>query len=40
MVVQQKLVEKAYFIINPTSRAMVRPASSDMESAFSHFWEM
>ena len=29
MVVQQKLLEKAYFIIKPTGRAMVRPASSD-----------
>ena len=28
MVVQQKLLEKAYFIIKPTGRAMVRPASS------------
>ena len=29
MVVQQKLLEKAYFIIKPTGRAMVWPASSD-----------
>ena len=29
MVVQQKLLEKAYFIIKPTGRAVVRPASSD-----------
>ena len=29
MVVQHKLLEKAYFIIKPTGRAMVRPASSD-----------
>ena len=29
MVVQQKLLEKEYFIIKPTGRAIVRPASSD-----------
>ena len=29
MVVQQKLLEKAYFIIKPIGRAMVRLASSD-----------
>ena len=31
MVFQQKLLIKAYFIVNMTSPAMVQPASSDFE---------
>ena len=30
---QQKLLEKAYFILKLTGRAMVRPASSDFWKA-------
>ena len=37
MVVQQKLLEKADFIIKPTGRAMVRLASSDKWKAPSDF---
>jgi len=36
MVFQQKLLEKAYFIVKMIGSAMVRPASSDLESALSH----
>ena len=32
MVFQQKLLEKPYFIVKMTGSAMVRPASSDLES--------
>ena len=40
MVVQQKLLEKAYFIIKPTGRAMVQPASSDEWKAPQDWHEM
>ena len=36
MVLQQKIFEKAYFIVKMIGSAMVRPASSDLESALRH----
>ena len=36
MVFKQKRLEKAYFIVKMSGTAMVRLASSDLESALSH----
>ena len=33
---KKKLLEKPYFIVKMTGTAMVRPVSSDLESALGH----